>query len=292
MRGSRGEVLVDYREFAGPPVVIRAADGTRIELQRSPELRVKGLLYGPSTPEQMLALRSLAESMEGELIRRVGVELVAAAPGRELTDLRRGLEIATQALWGYFPADAPRAPVLTADYEVGAAGYVVLTQPEDLVLSVNHTKGHDVKALHDDNQVGGCFGRCGSGCTGGLPFGIDPWPSHWEDTQGEQFPYQQQVRCINGYDWIYSWYATPTTHSVTGWWTPGCQLHDNCCKAGSLVCDTLCNAVAPTAVLTDPLGEVRTWTYSDYAWSITAYNAGYSGCTCGNQLVDDYECTQ
>ena len=134
---------------------------------------------------------------------------------------------------------------------------------------------------------------CGSGCTGGFA-GIDIWPSHWTDTYGATFVYQQEIRCVSGDDWVYTWYATPTTHSVDGWWTPGCQLHDNCCRLNPLLCWTVCNAVAPLAPLSDPLGEVRNWTYTDYSWNIQTSYLGYSGCTCPGvePTAIIYECTQ
>ena len=45
-----GTVLYEYREFDGKTAWVEAKDGTRVELPRSPELRIKGALYGPSTP--------------------------------------------------------------------------------------------------------------------------------------------------------------------------------------------------------------------------------------------------
>ena len=29
-----------------------------------------------------------------------------------------------------------------------------------------------------------------------------------------------------------------------------------------------------------PLGETRTWSYTDYSWNIVPTNYSYSGCTC------------
>lgn len=294
--GADGAVLYEYREFDGETVRIRAKDGSRIELRRPPELRVKGVLYGPSTPEQLAALRSLATSREGALIRRLGLELYLAASGPELVDERRGLELATQALWPHFTPGGPSPVPLTVDYEVGPQGYLVLTQPEDLVLATNYMDSGHAREKHDDGQVNDCFGRCGSGCTGGI-LGIQVYPSHWTDTYGTPIPDQQQVHCVTGEDWVYSWYRVPTTHSVTGWWTPGCQLHDNCCRLNFLLCYTVCNSlIGFTAwdILLDPQGEVRTWTYTDYSWSITSYNAGYSGCTCPgvSPYSEDYECVE
>jgi len=293
--GGGGTVVYEYREFDDETIRIRARDGSRIELRRPPELRVNGVLYGSSTPEQLAALRSLATSREGHLIRRLGVELFMAAPSGELVDERRGLELATAALWPHFAAGEPFAPPLTVDYEVTPRGYVVLTQPFDLVLATNRAGGEGLRGKHDDGRVNDCFGRCGAGCTGGL-LGTNPWPSHWTDTYGATFGYQQEVRCVSGEDWVYTWYATPTTHSVDGWWTPGCQLHDNCCHLNTFLCYTVCNALLPVTgadLLLDPQGEVRNWSYTDYSWSIQTYYAGYSGCTCPgvSPYSEDYECT-
>jgi hypothetical protein len=297
--GAHDEVLVEYRERSGPPLVVRARGDAPIELERPPELRINGVLYGASTPDQVAALHALARSPEGALIRRLGLELVTAVPGSELTAERRGLEIPTQALWPHFPRDRADGPALTADYEINAAGYVVLTQPENLVLTLNRTRrvSREVRALHDDGQVGECLGRCGGGCTGGIDGVGNPYPSQWVDTIGEQFPYHQEVRCITGEDWVYTWYATPTTHSLAGYWTSGCQLHDNCCRGvAPLPCilSPTCDALVPLVLASFGLGEYRTWTYSDYTWSIDAYNAGYSGCTCPgvDKPQDYYECTE
>jgi hypothetical protein len=286
-------IVYQYREFNKEMIRVQARDGSRIALPRPPELRVQGVLYGPPTPERLAALNSVAISREGDLIRRLGLELVMVAPGRELVDERRGLELATQALWSHFKPDRAPLPPLTMDYEVSSSGYVVLTQPAELVLATNHTQPELLRAKHDDDAVNGCFGRCGSGCTGGLA-GIDFWPSHWNDSYGPRFAYQQEIRCITGEDWIYTYYATPITHSVDGAWTPGCQLHDNCCLPGPLVCYTVCNALLPVYVLNDPQLELRTWTYTDYSWSVQSYNAGYSGCTCPGMspFLDYYECTE
>jgi hypothetical protein len=293
---SDGTVLYDYREFGGETITLRGKDGARIVLSKTPELRVQGVLYGPSTPEQLAALRTLATSREGALIRRLGLELYLATPGRELVDERRGLELATQALWPHFPPGGASVAPLTVDYEVGEHGYLVLTQPDDLVLATNHLRTNRLLEKHDDHQVNDCFGRCGEGCTGGF-LGVQIYPSHWTDTYGTPIPYSQEVHCVTGEDWVYSFYRVPTTHSVTGLWTPGCQLHDNCCRLNTLLCWTYCNSlVLLTAedILLDPNREVRTWTYTDYQWSITSYNAGYSGCTCPGMspYLDDYECIE
>jgi hypothetical protein len=182
------------------------------------------------------------------------------------------------------------------DYEIGPQGYVVLTQPDELVLATNYVSPRSPAEKHDDNQVNGCFGRCGEGCTGG--FGpIQIYASHWTDTYGTAIPAHQEVHCVTGEDWIYSFYQVPTTHSVTGLWTPGCQLHDNCCRLNPLLCLTVCMGVAGITgvdLLADPQKEIRTWTYTDYQWSITSYNAGYSGCTCPGMspYLDDYECIE
>jgi hypothetical protein len=298
-----GTVLYEYREFDGETVWVEAKDGSRVELPRSPELRIRGALYGPSTPEQLAALRSLATSREGDLIRRLGLGLVVATPGPELVDERRGLEMATQALWPYFHPGGQFAPPFTADYEVGTEGYVVLTQPVDLVLTINHTRPEASKGLqrawekHDDDQVNGCLGRCGSGCTGGF-LGYDIYESHWTDTTVGPTNYHQEVRCVSGSDWVYTWYLTTTTHSVTGLWAPGCQLHDSCCRISPLLCYSLyCTVFVPEVavdIYNDPEAEVRTWTYTSYYWSIATYSLGYSGCTCpGSSPTElEYECTQ
>jgi hypothetical protein len=277
-----GTVLYDYSEFDEDETQILVEGGAVLELSRTPELRVKGLLYGSSTPEQLEVLRSLATSREGRLIRLLGLELFSAAPGTELVEERRGLELATQALWPHFSPGGSAAPPLTSDYEVTPDGYLVLTQPEDLVLAINRTARPHLREKHNDSRVNGCFGRCGSECTGGI-LGVQIYASHWQDTQGSQFTYSQEMRCINGEDWLYTTYATPTTHRVNGWWTPGCQLHDNCCRLNPLLCWTVCMAVVPVTVLDllfDPLGEVRAWTYSDYSWGSRSDYLGYSGCTC------------
>jgi hypothetical protein len=134
-------------------------------------------------------------------------------------------------------------------------------------------------------------------CTGGFA-GVQIYPSQWTDTQnGTPIPYHQEVHCVTGEDWIYSWYQVPTHHSVTGLWTPGCQLHDNCCRLNVLLCLTDCMSVAELTgldLLLDPNREIRTWAYDDYQWGITSYNAGYSGCTCDSQspYQDYYECVE
>jgi hypothetical protein len=293
---AQGAVLYEYREFHHETIRFQAQDGSWVELDRTPELRVKGVLYGPSTPEQLEALNSLATSREGRLIRRLGLELFLAAPGRELVDERRGLELAAQALWPHFPPGGTFAPPLTVDYEVGPQGYLVLTQPEDLVLATNRASVEHLGEKHDDNKVNGCFGRCGEGCTGGF-LGIQIWPSHWTDIYGSTFVYQQERRCVSGVDWVYTWYATPTTHFVDGYWTPGCQAHDNCCRLNPILCFTVCNYLVPSTaadILYDPLGEFRTWTYTDYSWNIQQSYVGYSGCTCPGMppYSEDYECVQ
>jgi hypothetical protein len=225
----------------------------------------------------------------------LGLELQAAAPGRELVLERMGLELATQALWPHFRTGAAGASYpYTEDYEVNAKGFVVRAQPQDLVLANNYVRSGLPWEKHDDGAVGDCFGRCGQGCTGGFAF-WDFWPSYWTDTQGTPVPVQQLVYCVSGEDWVYTWYSVPTTHSVTGTWSPGCQLHDNCCRLNTFLCYTACNAVVPVV----PAGflidkEDRTWSYSDNQWSITSYNAGYSGCTCPgyHPYAEDYECIQ
>lgn len=278
IRGAGGAVLYEYRELNGEMMEVEASDGSRIELRRPPELRVHGALYGSSTPEQVAALRSLATSREGRLIRRLGLKLYLAAPGAELVDERRGIELATQALWPHFPPGGPPALPLTDDYEVGPAGYTVLTQPYDMVLSTNRAGSRLPWEKHSNSRVNDCFGRCGAHCTGGLA-GINLWPSSWTDTFGAEFFSGYQMYCVDGVDWLHTVYATPVTHTVTGWWTPGCQLHDNCCRVNPALCYTACNTLAPVVVASDPLGEIRAWTYTEYSHRVERTNLGYSGCT-------------
>lgn len=292
---ARGTSLYEYREFKGETIRVEGRDGVRIVLPRAPEIRIGGLLYGASNAEQTEALQALANSREGKLIRRLGLELLAAAPSRTLKLERMGLELATQALWPHFrSATSAAAYPFTEDYEVNASGYVVHAQPEDLVLANNYLHAGLPWEKHNDGAVGDCFGRCGQGCTGGFAF-LDLWPSSWTDTVGSAYPAHQEVHCVSGEDWIYNWYATPTTHSVSGTWSPGCQLHDNCCRLNVLLCLTYCNYLVPV-VAADLLidSETRTWSYTDTSWSITSYNAGFSGCTCPgvNPYSDFFECVE
>ncbi len=119
---AQGAVVYEYRELPGEMISVAAGDGSQLALRRPPELRIKGILYGPSSAEQLAALQSLAMSPEGQLIRRLGLELFRAAPGQGLVAERRGLELATQALWPHFLPDGQPAPRLTMDYEVGPHG--------------------------------------------------------------------------------------------------------------------------------------------------------------------------
>lgn len=312
IRGSDGLALVEYAEFEAEIVPITASDGSVIKVSRAPELRILGQPYG-TTAERKADLSKLAASGEGALIRELGLTLVRLAPGSGLTPERRALELPLQALWRSFPGWHSEAAVLNADYEIGPAGYFVLTQPEGLALEVNHIptaisipSGNPLQTAtsgpqstrrsprHDDDMVSGCFGRCGSGCTGGIAGGIiDPWPSSWEDTQGAQFLAHEEYHCHDGSDVLYYFYATPTTHSVSGWWSPGCQLHDNCCLGGFLTCWTVCDVLLPEAAALSPFGEVRTWAYTDYSWDIQTFDAGYSGCTCpGSETMITFDCLE
>lgn len=298
IRGPLGEVLYEYQEFAEHHREIVLTDGTHLEIPESPRLEVLGVSIELAAREGNASLRALAARPEGLLIRQLGLELVAKVPKDDLRVERRGLELAAQALWPYFEGkDRPR-PRLTGDYEINAVGFLVHTQPEGLVLGNNRVVPQ-VALRHDDSRVNECLGRCGGGCTGGLSIlgiEIDIWPSQWSDVSTPTYAAHQQVRCVSGEDWIDTWYASPITHSVTGWWTPGCQLHDNCQRAvPSFLNPTLtCLPYAPIAPLLDGLGEIRTWAYTDYNWQITSYNAGYSGCTCPGHspYEEQYECVQ
>lgn len=101
---------------------------------------------------------------------------------------------------------------------------------------------------------------------------------------------------MSGEDWIYTWYATPTHHTLTGLWSSGCQLHDNCCRSLTDVgCVTLCNyLVPPTVVAIGVDGEYRVWAYDDYSWRVDTQYLGYSGCTCPGvpPYSEDYECVK
>jgi hypothetical protein len=309
IRDSHGVALVEYAEFDAEIVPVSLPDGSAIAVSRAPELRILGRPYG-TTPDGKADLSKLASSGEGALIRQLGLEIVRLAPGSDLTAERRALELPLQALWRSFPGLHVEAPALNADYEVGPAGFFVLTQPADLVLEVNRLKTSSAipkvdgrgliarsspeRQVDDDDMVGGCFGRCGSGCTGGIAGIIDPWPSHWVDTVGAPFEAQQELHCQNGFDVFYDFWATPTTHSVSGTWSSGCQLHDNCCKGGWLTCYTVCDVLIPEAAFLIAVdSERRTWTYTDYDWNIVPFNAGYSGCTCpGSETMFVYDCLE
>lgn len=280
IRDASGVPLVEYREPGGGLMSIEGADGSALEVPRLPELRILGVPQGVSTPEGLAALQALAEGPEGELLRHLGLELVRAVPGRELMAERRGLEIPLQALWSHLPAEATPAPRLTLDYEVGPYGYLVLTQPPDLVLAVNRVQDR-VSAHHDGGQVNDCLGRCGEGCTGGFP-GVNPWPwpSEWTDTVGTRFLSQQEYRCMSSRNVLITWYATPTTHSVTGWYTEACLKHDNCCRMNTLLCWTACNSLIEPVAVTASTGEYRTWVYTDYTYDITIEDLGGPDCAC------------
>ena len=301
IRSGSGEALFEYAEFPGETVPLTTPDGTALQLAREPELRILGASHVTS-PSRKADLAAIAASPEGALIRELALQLHERAPGAALVAERRGLQLALQAMWRSFPGGSGAgAPALNDDYELTSAGFFVLSQPADLVLEINHLpqpqSGLRSRAgrphAHDDDRVDGCFGRCGSGCTGGVAGIVDPWPSEWVDTTGPAFPAHQEVHCEDGSDVIYTFYATPHTHSVTGWWTSGCQLHDNCCKGGTLVCWTVCDVLIPEVAAFSGIGEHRTWSYSDYDWGITSYNAGYSGCGCpGSEYQDTFSCVE
>lgn len=295
--GPLGEVLYEYREFGHRHREMDLSEGHSLEVEEPPRLEILGVRAESWALDGLASVRLLAARPEAQLIRQLGLELVGKAPGDELIAERRGLELATQALWPYF--EVASGPVLgrTVDYEINAAGYVVLSQPERLTLDVNRLPPR-VALRHDDDAVGGCYGRCGGGCTGGFA-GIDMFwlpASTWSDVFGPEVPAHQQVRCVSGEDWIDTWYAKWTTHTVSGWWTEACRLHDDCCRTyGTIGCLTVCNVLVPMVSETMPSGRLVTWTYSGYTWTRnTSYNAGYSGCTCSGQspFEEQYECVQ
>ncbi|MDX1999933.1 MAG: hypothetical protein SF066_19630 [Thermoanaerobaculia bacterium] len=295
IRGPLGEVFYEYQEVPEHHREILLADGTHLEIPEPPKLVVLGVPIDLAAGEGNASLRTLAARPEGLLIRQLGLELVAKASGEDLVEERRGLELATQALWPYFETTERSRPRLTSDYEINAVGYLVHTQPEGLVLGNNRVVPQ-LALRHDDSRVNSCLGRCGEGCTGG--FGGDfIYHSDWYDVTSPTYPAHQQVRCVSGEDWIDTWYAvSPVTHSVTGWWTPGCQLHDNCQRSiwPDWLAAVTCLPLVPVVPILDSLGEHRTWSYTDYNWQITSYNAGYSGCTCPGHspYEEQYECVQ
>lgn len=295
--GPRGEVLYEYREFGHRHREIGLGEGRSFEVEEPPQLEILGVRVESWAFDGLASVRLLASQPEARLIRQLGLELVGKAPGDALIAERRGLELATQALWPYLEEASGPLQGRTADYEINAAGFVVLTQPERLTLDVNRLPAR-VALRHDDDAVGGCYGRCGGGCTGGFA-GIDMFwlpPSSWSDAFGPEVPVHQQVRCVSGEDWIDTSYAKWTTHTVSGWWTEGCRHHDDCCRNfGTIGCLTICNALVPMVAETMPSGRLVTWTYSDYTWTrSSSYNAGYSGCTCSGQspYEEQYECVQ
>jgi hypothetical protein len=281
IRDQKGEVLYEYQEFADRHRVISGGEGTRLELPDPAKLKVMGVAIELAAGEGNASLRALATRPEGLLIRQLGLELIARVPGDQLAAERRGLELATQALWPFFETEERARPRLTNDYEINAVGYLVHTQPETLVLGNNRVTPQ-VALRHDDSRVNSCLGRCGEGCTGGFAGDLF-YHSDWYDVAIPTFAAHQQIRCVSGEDWIDTWYAvSAVTHSVSGWWTPACQLHDNCQRSiwPDWLAVVVCLPLTPLVPILDSLGEGRTWSYTDYTWSHESFNAGYSGCTC------------
>ena len=117
-----GRVLFEYTEVKTP---IPWSPDT---FEWVPSLRIDGKDYVALTPEQIPALRAIAESPEGSLLRHLGLYLVYQAPSADLTSERRGLEIPYQALQSMYATlgiqeFSPDMAVLPKPGEVGALSY-------------------------------------------------------------------------------------------------------------------------------------------------------------------------
>jgi hypothetical protein len=240
-------------------------------------------LFGQRMADLEGNLRALAASAEGALIRQLALELVKRAPAPDLVRERRGLETAFQALQHAYPTGYPATTtVRTGDYYYSPeAGYIVLTQHELARFRHNHqlaNPAHDGRGdlrsagrsrSDDENQVGGCYGHCGAGCTnnfGGCTWG--GWSHVYDGAPNLVGQVPLNCYCQGGNQQeicdLYEVYATNAWHTFTGEVAVGCIVHDACCRTVWGGCwDPICYAPMLEA-LADSCGPFTwgdSWTY-------------------------------
>ncbi|HZH30045.1 MAG TPA: hypothetical protein VEY11_04725 [Pyrinomonadaceae bacterium] len=100
----KGHALIEYTEAQQETEVDPHTNTT--SLVWVPWLRVNGIEYKEMAGPVLEEMRLIAASPEGELIKRLALFLVLYAPGEDLEDERRGLEVPFQSMQTFYARSA------------------------------------------------------------------------------------------------------------------------------------------------------------------------------------------
>lgn len=151
----------------------------------------------------------------------------------------------------------------------------------------------------DEDQVGGCFGNCGPGCSQWDVCGTPTQYWEWQSTSGPEYTQEVGYYCLGNdqyYGTVYQWrrYGTWTYH---GWDSDGCAAHDASCRDAAFfwLCYPPSSWLMGGACLN--AGPAQ-WSYSAtlkmpaaYQGTLVAANACWSGGPiCGDGICETQEC--